>query len=159
MTKVYECKSDLSDKSDEELFLIYSGSPVHLHKSIRYNAGRILENRGFQFQNIGVYKKKWELEKWQQNTMGSKNNLVLFFHQHKLLSILFLSASSILIFLGLYQAYPISQWIINFDDILLFTLNILSFASLFFIFVFIGYFSRSISKLKRKRRIFELSNG
>ena len=49
MTKINKWKKDLSNKSDEELFNIYCGSPKHLPKDIRYYAARILETRDFQF--------------------------------------------------------------------------------------------------------------
>jgi hypothetical protein len=68
MTKINKWKKDLSNKSDEELFNIYCGSPKHLPKDIRYYAARILETRDFQFDNISAHKKQWELERMQQNS-------------------------------------------------------------------------------------------
>lgn len=66
MSKKYNWKNELSVKSEEELFYIYCGYPKHFPKDIRYYAGRLLENRDFQFDKITTYKKDWELEKLQQ---------------------------------------------------------------------------------------------
>jgi len=68
MGKNYDWKIDFSNKSEEELFNIYLGSPHHFPKNMRYYAGRILEGRDFQFDQINQYKKEWELEKQTQKS-------------------------------------------------------------------------------------------
>ena len=68
MTKIYKWKKDFSNKSDEELFNIYCGSPKHLPKNMRYYAARILETRDFQFDNISMHKREWELNRMKHNS-------------------------------------------------------------------------------------------
>jgi len=62
---------NLSIKTEEELFYIYCGYPKHYPKKIRYQAGRILENRDFQFKNITEYKKSWH-----ENKLNNKHSIL-----------------------------------------------------------------------------------
>lgn len=68
MGKSINWSLELSKKSEEELFNIYTGHPKHLPKRIRYQAGRILENRDFQFDQVPEYKETWEEQKLRERS-------------------------------------------------------------------------------------------
>lgn len=157
MVQIYNCMDVLSAKCDEELFHIYCGHPSQRPKEERYLAARILESRDFKFKEIGSYKQKWESEKWEHQSWSTRLLISMLGHQSKIISIL--------LFIGLMVmlTFVISPFFIEngfhsfaFNGDIWFFLNILSFVIFFYIFGFIGYISRFISKLREKKRVFEL---
>jgi len=156
MTKVYYWKSELSKKTDQELFQIYIGFPKQLHKDKRYLAGRLLESRDFRFDHIEEYKKKWELEKWQE--FSNKNGLSLssFFSHHRKLFATLIIASFLLIFFEVFQLFPTLNWSFLKNEVVLISLNIISLAGIFAIIGFVIYLSINLNKIKRKQQILDL---
>ncbi len=158
MNQIYNCLDTLSEKTDQELFSIYCGYPKHRPLDERYMAARILESRDFRFQDIQTYKAQWEEENWNNRSVSSK------FNQHAIsflrnisswLLLLVFVALAVVILAQLFISN--GQWILSYGGDLWFFLNILSFVALFYVFGFIGYFSRSFGKLKRKKKEFELA--
>ena len=158
MVKIRKLKSKLNKKTDQELFYIYCGYKKQLPKNVRYLAGRLLEERSFQFNDISTYKKNWAQKKWKQNNSPISDYFSHFINQHKTLSVIISMAGLILLFFTFFQVSPQLRWAINFNEMMLFAINILSFASLFIIFGFIGYLSRNIHKIKQEKRMMELSH-
>ncbi len=158
MVKIRKLKSKLNKKTDQELFYIYCGYKKQLPKEIRYLAGRLLEERSFHFNDISTYKNKWEQEKWKQNNSHTSDYFSHFINQHKTLSVIIGIAGLILLFFTIFQISPQLRWAINFNEMILFAINIISFASLFIIFWFIGYLSKNIHKMKQEKRMMKLSH-
>ena len=157
MTKVYSWKSELSKKTNQEIFEIYIGFPKQFYKGKRYQAGRILEARDFKFDQIIMYKTKWELEKLQE--FSTKNGLSIgaFFSHHRRLFISLVTASIVLIIFEIFQLFPPLNWTLIKNEAVLISLNIISLAGLLSIIGFVVYLSINLSKIRRKRRTLELS--
>lgn len=157
MSDIYSCMDELSEKSDEELFQIYRGYPKQRHIEERYIAARILESRDFQFKKINTYLRKWELEKWGTPSKARKLRNPFRGGQSKIISIMMLLA---MIFLGTFVIIPLffpnSIFSFSFSGDIWFFLNIFSFVVFFYIFGFIGYFSRTIRRIRKQRRVFEV---
>jgi hypothetical protein len=158
MNQIYNCLDTLSEKTDEELFGIYCGYSKNRTLDERYIAARILESRDFKFQEIRTYRLKWEKDNWDNRSNTSKfhHHILIFLRNISsyLLLLLFLALSGIIVaqlFLGH------GKWMLSLSGDLWFFLNVLSFVALFYIFGFIGYFSRSFGKFKRKKKEFELA--
>jgi len=157
MVQIYNCMDVLSGKCDEELFLIYCGHPYQRPKEERYLAARILESRDFKFKEISTYKQKWESEKWEKKSWTSKLQISMIGQQSKIISaLLFLGLFLILIFVisPFFTENGFNSFAFNGD--IWFFLNILSFVVFFYIFGFIGYISQFISRMKKKKRVFDL---
>ena len=157
MTKVYHWKSELSKKTDRELFRIYIGFQNQYHRDQRYLAGRILESRGFQFDQIRVYKRQWELQELREFSTKNGLSITAFFAHHKSLFVSLVTASLILIVFEIFQLFPALNWTLIKNEAVLISLNIISLLGLISIIGFVVYLSINLSKLRRKRRTLELS--
>lgn len=158
MVKIYKMKSALNTKTDQELFNIYLGEKKLHNKEIRYLAARILEERSFRFNDVNSYHEIWNKEKALKKQERKLSSFSYYFQYHKALSISIIISVFILLFFMFFQLSPSLKWLINLNDMMLFAINILSFASLFVVFGFIGFILRNMAKTKHKKRMLEMSH-
>lgn len=157
MSQIYDCKDELSTKTDEELFYIYRGNPKHLSIEKRYMAARILESRDFKFKDIHKYVQKWEQEKFSRSSSNGKLNYSFLFKKVDLITLLMFFA---VVFLSMVVIVPVffpdSSLAFSFSGDIWFFLNALSFLVFFYIFGFISYFVSIIQKFRKQRKMFEI---
>lgn len=96
MNEIYDCKDNLSNKSDEELFYIYRGYPNHRPIEERYMAARILESRDFQFKDIHQHIQQWDQKKFANSSTNGKLNYSLLFKKVNVINLLMFIALIIL---------------------------------------------------------------
>lgn len=157
MVQIYNCMDVLSAKCDEELFHIYCGHPYQRPKEERYLAARILESRDFKFKKIRTYKRKWESEKWKKKSWTIQLQFSMIGQQSKIISTLLLLGLLLMLLFVISPFFTENGFnSFAFNGDVWFFLNILSFVIFFYIFGFIGYISRFVSKLRKKKRVFEL---
>jgi len=157
MSQIYDCKDELSTKTDQELFYIYRGNPNHRPIEERYMAARILESRDFRFKDINKYIRTWENERYSRSSTNGKLNYSFLFRKVDLITLLMFLA---LVFLSLVVVVPVffpnSSLAFSFSGDIWFFLNILSFLVFFYIFGFISYFIGIIQNFRKQKKMFEI---
>ncbi|NPD44690.1 MULTISPECIES: hypothetical protein [unclassified Lentimicrobium] len=157
MVRLYKCKDELSTMSDKELFHIYCGYPIHRPKEERYLAARILESRDFKFKKIAIYKQKWELETW--NNLNKKPSFSLrssSFYNKLIIFLLFMAFLLITIFVINPVFFSNGNFSFSSNGDVWYFLNIFSFVAFIYIFGFIGYIGKFISKFRTKKKAFNM---
>jgi len=157
MVRIYKCKDELSIMSDKELFHIYCGYPIHRPKEERYLAVRILESRDFQFKKIDVYKQKWKLEK--RSELNKKPRFSISsssFYNKLIIFLLFMAFLLITVFVINPVFFSNGKLSFSSNDEVWYFLNIFSFVVFIYIFGFIGYIGKFISKFRTKKKVFNM---
>lgn len=157
MVRIYKCKDELSTKSDKELFHIYCGYPIHRPKEERYLAARILESRDFQFKEIATYKRKWELEQWSHLNKKPQFSLSSSsFYNKLIIFLLFMAFLLITVFVINPVFFSDGKLSFSSNDEVWYFLNIFSFVVFIYLFGFIGYIGKFISKFRTKKKVINM---